>query len=197
MDNAARVLGGKGEVRHHHRLADRGEHDRLAEGDRGPYRAEKYPDITMAALRPCDDLQKKAFDETTTILNADPDVKLIMAICTPAVPGAAEAVKQSGRDDVKVIGLGLPNDNKPLCPRRDHRLHRPLEHRRPGLPDRRAPSRALADGNAKPGDQRVPGRPPRDARRSRGTTSCSASRSRSRRRISISSISEPRESPGP
>ena len=35
-----------------------------------------------------------------------------MAICTPAVPGAAEAVKQAGRDDVKVIGLGLPNDNK-------------------------------------------------------------------------------------
>src|SRR5438094_10089265 len=35
-----------------------------------------------------------------------------MAICSPAVPGAAEAVKQSGRNDVKVIGLGLPNDNK-------------------------------------------------------------------------------------
>jgi rhamnose transport system permease protein len=35
-----------------------------------------------------------------------------MAICTPAVPGAAEAVKQAGRGDVKVIGLGLPNDNK-------------------------------------------------------------------------------------
>jgi len=39
-------------------------------------------------------------------------VKLIMAICSPGVPGAAEAVKQSGRQDVKVIGLGLPNDNK-------------------------------------------------------------------------------------
>jgi rhamnose transport system permease protein len=35
-----------------------------------------------------------------------------MAICSPAVPGSAEAVKQSGRQDVKVIGLGLPNDNK-------------------------------------------------------------------------------------
>src|SRR2546430_3524828 len=66
----------------------------------------------MAALRPCDDLQKKAFDETNVILNAYPNVKLIMAICSPAVPGAAEAVKQSRRSDVKVIGLGLPNDNK-------------------------------------------------------------------------------------
>jgi ABC-type sugar transport system substrate-binding protein len=35
-----------------------------------------------------------------------------MAICSPTVPGAAEAVKQSGRTDVQVIGLGLPNDNK-------------------------------------------------------------------------------------
>src|SRR5258708_33346941 len=66
----------------------------------------------MAALRPCDDLQKKAFDEASTILNAHPNVKLLMAICSPAVPGAAEAVKQSGRHDVKVSGLGLPNDNK-------------------------------------------------------------------------------------
>src|SRR5437763_1493197 len=66
----------------------------------------------MVELRPCEDLQKKAFDETKTILNARKDVKLIMAICSPAVPGAAEAVKQSGRTDVKVIGLGLPNDNK-------------------------------------------------------------------------------------
>ena len=98
-------------IRDHHRLAHRGQHDRLAEDNRGR-RKEKYPQITMAALRPCDDLQKKAFDETNTILNANPDVKLIMAICTPAVPGAAEAIKQSGRTDVKVIGLGLPNDNK-------------------------------------------------------------------------------------
>src|SRR4029079_9002619 len=40
-------------------------------------------------------------------------VTLMMAFARPAVRGAAEAVKQSGRSDVKVIGLGLPNDNKP------------------------------------------------------------------------------------
>jgi ribose/xylose/arabinose/galactoside ABC-type transport system permease subunit/ABC-type sugar transport system substrate-binding protein len=75
--------------------------------------AEKYPDIQLVDYRPCDDKQDKAFSEANTILNKYPDVKLIMAICSPAVPGAAEAVKQSGRGDVKVIGLGLPNDNKP------------------------------------------------------------------------------------
>jgi rhamnose transport system substrate-binding protein len=75
--------------------------------------AEKYPDIQLVDYRPCDDKQDKAFSEANTILNKYPDVKLIMAICSLAVPGAAEAVKQSGRGDVKVIGLGLPNDNKP------------------------------------------------------------------------------------
>ncbi len=75
-------------------------------------RKEKYPNITMVSLRPCDDLQQKAFDEANTILNAFPKVKLIMAICSPAAPGAAEAVAQSGRKDVKVIGISLPNQNK-------------------------------------------------------------------------------------
>lgn len=36
-----------------------------------------------------------------------------MAICSPAVPGAAEAVKQAGKTGaVKVIGLGLPSENR-------------------------------------------------------------------------------------
>jgi ABC-type sugar transport system substrate-binding protein len=75
-------------------------------------RAKKYPGLTMATILPCDDKTAKAFDATNTILNAHPEVKLIMAICSPAVPGAAEAVKQSGRNDVKVIGLGLPSENR-------------------------------------------------------------------------------------
>jgi rhamnose transport system substrate-binding protein len=111
MDNAARVLGGRGEfaiITASLTAANMIEWQKAIEARR----AEKYPQITLAALRPCDDLQKKAFDEANTILNAYPAVKLIMAICSPAVPGAAEAVKQSGRTDVKVIGLGLPNDNK-------------------------------------------------------------------------------------
>ena len=74
--------------------------------------ADKYPNVKEVAYRPCDDLKDKAFAEATAILNANPNVKLIMAICSPAVPGAAEAVKQAGRTDVKVVGLGLPNDNK-------------------------------------------------------------------------------------
>jgi ABC-type sugar transport system substrate-binding protein len=40
-------------------------------------------------------------------------VKLVMAISAPAVPGAGEAVRQAGRKDINVIGLSLPNINKP------------------------------------------------------------------------------------
>jgi rhamnose transport system substrate-binding protein len=111
MDEAARIMSGKGKfaiitasltaanmIEWQHYIEER--------------RKEKYPGVEMVELLPCDDLQNKAFDAATTIRNAHPDVGLIMAICSPAVPGAAEAVKQSGRTDVKVIGLGLPNDNK-------------------------------------------------------------------------------------
>jgi len=76
-------------------------------------RATKYPNMKMVALRPCDDLKDKAQSEATALLGANPNLKLIMAICSPAVPGAAEAVKQAGKaGKVKVIGLGLPNENK-------------------------------------------------------------------------------------
>jgi rhamnose transport system substrate-binding protein len=76
-------------------------------------RASKYPKMTMVALRPCDDLKDKAQAEATTLLSAHPNLKLIMAICSPAVPGAAEAVKQAGKTgQVKVIGLGLPSENR-------------------------------------------------------------------------------------
>lgn len=112
MDNAARVLGGKGQFAIITASLTASNMITWQEAIEAR-RAAKYPEIKMAALRPCDDLQKKAFDEANTLLHANPDIKLFMAICTPAVPGAAEAVKQSGRTDVKVIGLGLPNDNKP------------------------------------------------------------------------------------
>ena len=75
--------------------------------------AEKHPDLKLATIRPSDDDRDKAFAETQTMLRVHPNVKLIMAISAPAVPGAAEAVRQAGRTDVKVIGLSLPNINKP------------------------------------------------------------------------------------
>jgi ABC-type sugar transport system substrate-binding protein len=76
-------------------------------------RVSSHPKMKMVALRPCDDLKDKAQSEATALLSANPSLKLIMAICSPAVPGAAEAVKQAGKTGkVKVIGLGLPSENK-------------------------------------------------------------------------------------
>lgn len=76
-------------------------------------RASAHPNMKMIALRPCDDLKDKAQSEATALLGANPNLKLIMAICSPAVPGAAEAVKQAGKTgQVKVIGLGLPSENR-------------------------------------------------------------------------------------
>jgi rhamnose transport system permease protein len=75
--------------------------------------AEKYPAIKLVAIQPSDGDRDRAFSETQTLLKVYPNVKLIMAIAAPAVPGAAEAVKQSGRTDVKVTGLSLPNMCKP------------------------------------------------------------------------------------
>lgn len=69
----------------------------------------KYPDVKVSVVRPSDDDRDKAFSETQTLLKVYPRVRVIVAISTPAVPGAAEAVKQSGRQDVKVIGLTLPS----------------------------------------------------------------------------------------
>ena len=60
-----------------------------------------------------DDDRDKAFAEAQTLLKVYPNMRLIVAIAAPAVPGAAEAVKQSGRTDVKVTGVSLPNLCKP------------------------------------------------------------------------------------
>ena len=75
--------------------------------------ADRHPGLTLATIRPSDDDRDKAFAETQTIMRVFPAVKLVMAISAPAVPGAAEAVRQAGRKDLSVIGLSLPNMNKP------------------------------------------------------------------------------------
>ena len=111
-DEAARILNGKGEfaiVTASLSAANQNEwikyiKERLA---------QKYPDLKLVATQPSEGDRDRAFSETQTLLKVYPNVKLIMAIAAPAVPGAAEAVKQSGRNDVKVTGLSLPNMSKP------------------------------------------------------------------------------------
>ena len=111
-DEAARLLGGNGEfaiVTGALTAANQNQWIRYIQARI----AEKHPGLKLAAIRPSDDDRDKAFAETQTVLKVSPHVKLIVAISAPAVPGSAEAVRQSGRTDVKVIGLSLPNICKP------------------------------------------------------------------------------------
>ncbi len=111
-DEAARLLGGKGDFAIITGALSAANQNEWIANIRKRLK-EKYPNLTLATIRPSDDDRDKAFAETQTILRAYPAVKLVMAISAPAVPGAAEAVRQAARSDVSVIGLSLPNINKP------------------------------------------------------------------------------------
>ncbi len=111
-DEAARILNGKGEfaiITASLSAANQNEWIKFIK----ERLAQKYPDLKLVATQPSEGDRDRAFAETQTVLKVYPKVKLIMAIAAPAVPGAAEAVKQSGRADVKVTGLSLPNMCKP------------------------------------------------------------------------------------
>ncbi len=72
-----------------------------------------YPNMKLVDIKPCDDMKDKAQQEATNLLSAYPNLKAIIAASSLAVPGAAEAVKQAGKSgQVKVLGLGLPSENK-------------------------------------------------------------------------------------
>jgi rhamnose transport system permease protein len=111
-DEAARLLGGKGEFAIITGALSAANQNEWISFIKARV-ADKYPNLKLATIRPSDDDRDKAFAETQTILRAFPNVKLVMAISAPAVPGAGEAVRQARRPDVKVIGLSLPNMNKP------------------------------------------------------------------------------------
>jgi rhamnose transport system substrate-binding protein len=112
MDEAARLMGGEGEfalIVASLTSSNQREWQKYVE----ERMRDKYPKIKLVAVRPCDDLKDKAQTEATTIMSANPNLKLIMATCSPGVPGAGEAVRQAGKTGkVKIVGLGLPSENK-------------------------------------------------------------------------------------
>jgi rhamnose transport system permease protein len=111
-DEAARILNGKGEFAIITASLSAANQNEWIKHIKARL-AEKYPNLKLVAIQPSDGDRDRAFAETQTVLKVYPNVKLVMAIAAPAVPGAAEAVKQSGRADVKVTGLSLPNMCKP------------------------------------------------------------------------------------
>src|SRR5262245_44670581 len=111
-DQAARILSGKGDFAIVTASLSAANQNEWIKHIRARL-AEQYHNIKLVAIQPSDGDRDRAFTETQTILKVYPNVKLIMGIAAPAVPGAAEAVKQSGRADVRVIGLSLPGMCKP------------------------------------------------------------------------------------
>jgi rhamnose transport system substrate-binding protein len=112
MDEAARLCGGEGEFAIICATLTAG-NQREWQREIERRRQERHPGMKLVAVRPCDDLKDRAQSEATALMSAHPNLRLIMAICSPAVPGAAEAVKQAGKKGaVRVIGLGLPNENR-------------------------------------------------------------------------------------
>jgi rhamnose transport system substrate-binding protein len=106
-DAAAKILGGKGDFAIiTGALTATNQNEWIAFIKK---RLAMYPGMHLVTIRPSDDDRDKAFSETQTLLKVYPNVKLMMAISAPAVPGSAEAVKQAGRKDVAVIGLSLPS----------------------------------------------------------------------------------------
>jgi rhamnose transport system substrate-binding protein len=69
---------------------------------------EKYSGISHAQTAYCEEDYRKAYDQTNSILKMHPDVKVIVALSTIAMEGAAQAVtdRESG---VLVTGIGLPS----------------------------------------------------------------------------------------
>ncbi len=111
VDEAARLMNGKGEF-----AVVTGS---LTSANQNEWivwirkRLNKYPGMKLARVVPSDDDRDRSFAETQTLMKANPAIRLFMGISVPAVPGIGEAVKQSGRKDVFVSGLSLPNLCKP------------------------------------------------------------------------------------
>ncbi|HEY8536606.1 MAG TPA: substrate-binding domain-containing protein [Vicinamibacterales bacterium] len=111
-DEASRILGGRGEAAIVTASLSAANQNEWMRHIRARL-ADAHPDVRLVTVRPSDGDRDRAFAETQTILAVHPSVRVVIGIAAPAVPGVAEAVRQSGRTDVKVTGLSLPNMCKP------------------------------------------------------------------------------------
>ena len=76
-------------------------------------RLQKYPKLQLVAVKPCNEDQNVAFQVTQDLIKTYPDLKGVFGISSVAFPGAAEAIKQSGKSgQVQVTGLSTPNAMK-------------------------------------------------------------------------------------
>ncbi len=74
----------------------------------------EYPEMSIASVEPGEEDLQRGIDITRNYLRANPDTAGVFGITSVALPGAAEAVQQLGREgEVAVTGLSTPNEMKP------------------------------------------------------------------------------------
>lgn len=72
--------------------------------------AEKYPNMTLIAVEPCDDDQDKAYNIAQNLITANPNLKGILGVTSPAPPAAAQAVTDAGKiGEISVVGAVEPS----------------------------------------------------------------------------------------
>ncbi len=74
--------------------------------------AREYPGIELVDVVACHESEEAARKAAKTLLETHGGLGALVALCAPAVPGAAQAVKDAGCRNVKVIGLATPNAAK-------------------------------------------------------------------------------------
>lgn len=79
------------------------------------YKEENYPDKVLVQDKiPTNESQQEAYSKTLDLMKAYPDVKGIICMSTPTVPGAGQALQELGlQNELTVIGSGMPNDSAP------------------------------------------------------------------------------------
>lgn len=69
-----------------------------------------YPRVRLVDVRQCHDVEERARQQAEDLLDAHPDLRLLVGLCAPAVPGAAAAVAaRGGGTAVRVAGVSLPS----------------------------------------------------------------------------------------
>ena len=71
--------------------------------------SREHPGLQLVDVRPSNDVEENARRETVNLLEAHPELKAIVGFCSPAVPGAADAVKQMRRQRLRITGVSLPS----------------------------------------------------------------------------------------
>lgn len=72
--------------------------------------AADYPDIKIITTEAVGEDTQAAYEKATALMNSNPNLKGIIALGCPNVPGVAQAVDEAGKTgEVAVVGNGLPN----------------------------------------------------------------------------------------